>query len=202
MDDTIVAQTIMARVSTSNTMVSVRSQRTATVVTTHDSIMPQTSRHAALRVPSSKSTAHSHSSKRRGIEGRASHACALDSPAHLASEHCITAFDLANSVAERHVAVQGDVVESEIPDGCVYHAVGAEGEDGANDGAGDAVVPVVELVDGEGTRNEGSAENGCVDSDQLPHRGVVVREDLELGVEVEVKEDETRKSSRGVTRRE
>ena len=49
----------------------------------------------------------------------------------------------------------------------------------------------MEFVDGEGAGDEGCAEEGRVEGDQLPHCWVVVREDLEFGVEVEVEEGET-----------
>lgn len=50
------------------------------------------------------------------------------------------------------------------------------------------------LVDRQAAGDQASAEDGHVDHDQLPHRGVVVGEHLKLGVEVEVQEDEARES--------
>lgn len=94
------------------------------------------------------------------------------------------------------------MVEPEIPDRCINHSICAECEHGPDDRAAEAVVPVVELVDGEGAGDEGSGEDWGVDGDQLPHRGVVVSEDLELGIEVEVEEDEAREGGGGVARRE
>lgn len=57
------------------------------------------------------------------------------------------------------------MVEAEIPDGCIDHSVCAECEHGPDDSAAEAVVPVVELVDGERSRDEGRGEDGGVDSD-------------------------------------
>lgn len=155
----------MARVSTRNAMLGVRPQHTATMVTTHDSILCIAPRHPALRMPTRKSTSQPHPSKCSGIEWRASQTRALDTPTNLARKHRLSTFHLTNSVAEWYIAVQRDVVESEIPDGRIHHSVRAEGEDGPDDGAGETVVPVVELVDGEGARDEGRAEDGGVDGD-------------------------------------
>lgn len=56
------------------------------------------------------------------------------------------------------------------------------------------------FVNGKGTTDETSTEDGSVERNQLPHCGVVVGEDLELCVEVEVEKDETGKGSGCVTR--
>lgn len=77
-------------------------------------------------------------------------------------------------VAEGHVAVQGNVVVAPVPDGGVDHAVRGPGEDGADDGSGKDVVPVVVLVDGEGATDEDGAEDGHVGQDELPHGSVLV----------------------------
>lgn len=47
----------------------------------------------------------------------------------------------------------------------------------------------VVLVNGECTSDEHRTKDGHVKKDQLPVRWTIVREDLELGVEVEVEED-------------
>lgn len=54
------------------------------------------------------------------------------------------------------------------------------------------------FVDGEGTTDETSAEDGSVQGNDFPHCGVVVGKDLELCVEVQVQEDEAGKGSRRV----
>jgi hypothetical protein len=61
--------------------------------------------------------------------------------------------------------------------------------------------PVVVLVNGKGTANQASSEDRCVKSDEFPHSRVVVGEDLELGVEVQVKVDKASEGSGGVTGR-
>jgi hypothetical protein len=92
-----------------------------------------------------------------------------------------------------HVAPgKGNVVEAEVPDAGVHHPVCAQSEHGADDGAGKNVVPVVILVDREGASDQGGAEDLGVESGELPHVRRIVGEDLELGVEVQVQEDETR----------
>lgn len=60
----------------------------------------------------------------------------------------------------------------------------------------------MELVDGEGAADEGGAEQGCHDGDELPEGRVVVGGDLELGVEVERQVDEAGEGGRRVARRE
>jgi hypothetical protein len=59
----------------------------------------------------------------------------------------------------------------------------------------------VEFVNGKGTANQAGAEQWGVDGDELPHSGVVVGEDLQLGVKVEVQVDEACECSSGVARR-
>lgn len=94
------------------------------------------------------------------------------------------------------------MVEPEIPHGSIHHSIRAEGEHGPDDCTGDAVVPIVELIDSKGASNEDSGENRGIDSNQLPHRRVVVGEDLKFGIKIKVEEDESRKGGCGVTRRE
>lgn len=59
----------------------------------------------------------------------------------------------------------------------------------------------MKLVDCQGATDQAGSKNWGVDGDQLPHSGVVVGEDLELGVEVEVQIDEAREGGGRVTRR-
>jgi hypothetical protein len=132
----------------------------------------------------------------------------------------------ASAVDEGGVADEGDVVDcvfvlvvcfgkrsgfesgvrrrrltSEVPDTGVNHAVGGEGHGCSNNSAGENIVPVVVFVNGQSTANEHGAEDGHVENNELPHRGVVVGENLQLCVKIEVKEDESSKGSSGVTRR-
>jgi hypothetical protein len=126
-------------------------------------------------------------------------ATTVGSPASLVSEDSINELSTRHVVLEGSVAVEGNVIEAEVPDGGKGHSVGGESEDGTNDGTSEDVVEVVVLVDGESTSNQDSTENGGVGSDELPHGGVVVGEDLELGVEVQVQVDKASESSSGVT---
>lgn len=127
-----------------------------------------------------------------------SNATAMGAPASTSGEDSIDKLGTFVAVSETGSAVEGDVVVSPVPDGGVGHSVGGECHDGTNNGAGQDVVPVVELIDTEGTADQTSTEDGGVDGDELPHGRVVVGEDLELGVEVEVQEDEASESSSGV----
>ncbi|KAI6765756.1 hypothetical protein HG530_006826 [Fusarium avenaceum] len=125
-------------------------------------------------------------------------ATTVRSPANLAGENSIGELGLAHGVVERAASVEGNVVVAPIPDSGVGHAVGREGKDGANDSTGENIVEVVVLVDGKSSTDQSRSEEGGVGGDQLPHGGVVVGEDLELGVEVQVKVDEASKGSSGV----
>lgn len=97
--------------------------------------------------------------------------------------------------------MQRDVVEPPVPDGGIGHPIGREGHDCTDDGASSNVVPVVVLVDGEGSTNQDSSQNRGIRRDQLPHGRVIVGENLELGVEVEVEVDEASKCGGGVSAR-
>lgn len=140
----------------------------------------------------------------RSVARSAAPARALNrAPARLASEDVVVeAIEgaWACAVDEGSVAEERDVVEAEVPDGGVDHAVGGEGHHCADYGAGEDVVPVVVFVDGEGAADEAGAENGRVQDDQLPHGWVVVGEDLELCVEVKIQEDKASKGSSSVAR--
>lgn len=139
-----------------------------------------------------------------GIKWRTGEGTALTwvSPVSLAGEgHRVEARELGLSsrVGEWDVADKRDVVEAEVPDGGVDHAVSREGEDGTDDSASKDVVPVVELVDGKSTANEDSTEDGHVGDDELPHSRVVVGPDLQLSVKVEVEEDKAGEAGGCVT---
>ena len=125
-------------------------------------------------------------------------ATAALAPASLACENRVVQLSV-KTVVEGLAAVEGDVVEAEVPDGSIGHAVGGEGEDNTNGCTSKDVVPVVELVNGERTTDEDGTEDGDVGDDELPHGGVVVGEDLELGVEVQVEVDEASEAGGGVT---
>ena len=58
------------------------------------------------------------------------------------------------------------------------------------------------LIDRQGTGDKCRTEDWSVDGNELPHCWVVVRPYLELGVEVDGEEDETREGGGTVTRRE
>jgi len=140
-----------------------------------------------------------------GIEGCAAPAGSLNcTPSSLASEDgVVEAIERAwtGAVDKRSMAHERDVVETEVPDGGIGHAVGAESHQSADDRSGEDIVPVVVLVDSKSTSDQASSKNGCVESDELPHSRVMVGKDLQLGVEVQVQVDETSERSRGVAGR-
>jgi hypothetical protein len=126
-------------------------------------------------------------------------ATTVRSPANLAGENSIGELGLAHGVVERNASVEGNVVVSPIPDSGVGHTVGREGKDGTDDSTGKDIVEVVVLVDGKSSTDQSRSEEGGVSGDELPHGWVVVGEDLELGVEVQVKVDEASEGGSGVT---
>jgi hypothetical protein len=139
-----------------------------------------------------------------GIEGSTTPGAAVvGAPASLAGEDSVVeAVECAraSAVDKGSVAEDGNVVEAEVPNRGVDHAVGAESHESADDCTSENVVPVVELVNGESTTNQAGTEDRSVKGNKLPHGRVVVGEDLELAVEVEVEEHEAGESSSGVTR--
>jgi hypothetical protein len=90
---------------------------------------------------------------------------------------------------------------SEVPNAGIDHAVSGEGHGCSNNSAGENIIPIVVLVDGQSTANEHGAEDGHVENDEFPHGGVVVGEHLQLCIEIEVKEDESSECGSRVTRR-
>lgn len=84
------------------------------------------------------------------IERCATPAAALErSPAGLACEDgVVEAVEGAGACAvdERGVTEERDVIEAEVPDRSVHHAVGAEGHESSNDGTGEDVVPGCQSV--------------------------------------------------------
>lgn len=107
----------------------------------------------------------------------------------------------AGTVDEGCVAQEGNVVEAEVPNRGVYHAVARESEHGTDDSSSQDIVPVVVLVDRECTANEASTKDRRVDGDELPHGRVVVGKHLEFCVEVAVQEYKASECGRGVSRR-
>lgn len=92
------------------------------------------------------------------------------------------------------------MVVSPVEDGSVHDPVRSKRHDGADDSAGEDVVPVVRLVDAQRTRLENGAEERREEEGQPPERGAVVAPDLELGVHPEEEEDESGKGSCRMTR--
>lgn len=119
-------------------------------------------------------------------------------PTGLAGEDSIVQLSLG-TVVKSLATVQGNVVEAEVPDGSVGHAVRGEGKGDSDGGTGEDVIPVVELVNSERATDEDGTKDGDVGDDQLPHGGVVVGKDLEFGVEVQVEVAEAGEGSGGVS---
>jgi len=149
---------------------------------------------SAIQDPTKGPTDTTHSSM-SSVERRAcSHSLTVAPSSPPSGNSLAPAVLAAESVVEAsHVAPgEGNVVEAEVPNAGVHHPVGTQSENGTDDSAGDNIVPVVVFINREGTRDQGGAENRGVESRELPHVRRVVGEDLELGVEVQVQEDETR----------
>lgn len=124
-------------------------------------------------------------------------------PASLAGpDSVVEAIERAGSSAidEGSVTQDGNVVEAEVPDGSVDHAVAAECHEGTNDSTCEDVVPVVVLVNSESATDQAGTEKRSVDGNKLPHGGVVVGKNLELRVEVEIQEHEASEGGSSVAR--
>lgn len=126
-------------------------------------------------------------------------ATTVRSPANLASEDGVNKLSATHGVVERSATVEGNVVEAPVPDSSVGHSVSGESEDGSNDGTGKDIVEVVIFVDSESSTDENGTEKRGVGDNELPHGGMVVGEDLELGVEVKVQVDEASKGGSGMS---
>jgi hypothetical protein len=150
----------------------------------------------------SRSTHHPRASTTIRIPRRASKRTHILPPTHLPRENSITQLHRSSTIHKWHIAIERDVVEAEVPDARIHHAVTTDRENRPDDRAGETIVPVVELVDREGAGDERGAEDGRVHRDELPHRRVVVGEHLQLGVEVEVEEAEACEGGGAVARGE
>jgi len=102
---------------------------------------------------------------------------------------------------ERGGTREADVVETEVPDGGKGHAESDDGCAGTDYSTGENVVPVVEFIDGKSASDQASTEDGRKEQDHLPERGTVCAHNLELGIEVQRQEDQSRKSCSRMTRR-
>lgn len=117
-----------------------------------------------------------------GVERSTAKRTLWRTPANLASEGSVlkaTVSAVAIAKIEGRVTHQGNVVEAEVPDGGIQHAVGREGEHSPNDGTSEDVVPVVILVNGKSTADESCTKKRGIDSNELPHGRMVVGEDLD-----------------------
>lgn len=106
----------------------------------------------------------------------------------------------ASAVGKRRVSRQRDVVEAEVPHGGVHHSVRGDGEDGADDRAGEAVVPVMKFVNCQRASDQACRQYGSVHGYELPEGGMVVTEDLEFRIQVEVQIQKSRERSCAVAR--
>lgn len=91
------------------------------------------------------------------------------------------------------------MIESEVPNGCINHAVGRSGHHRPNHGACKTIVPIVEFVNCESSCDEGCTEQGSIESDHLPHGWVVIRENFQFGVDVVVQVEKPRPCCSAVT---
>lgn len=94
------------------------------------------------------------------------------------------------------------MVEAEVSDTRIDHSICRERHDGSDDSTSQHVPSVMELIGRQGTTNQRRTKDRHVCDNQLPVRGMVVAEDLELGIEVERQIDEAGEGGGRVARRE
>ena len=109
-------------------------------------------------------------------------------PAHTSREGSASQLVITGK-RERRGPVERNVVPAPIPDGGICHAICREGHDCPNHRTRKNVVPVMELVDGEGAGNQCRTEDRRIHRRELPHSGVIVGEQFELPVEVQGEEN-------------
>jgi len=105
-------------------------------------------------------------------------------------------------VQERRRAWEQKVVESEIPDGGESLPKCDECARGSNQCPCDNVPVVMELIDCESASDQYGSEDWGEEQYHFPVRRVVRAHDLQLGVKVQGKEDQTSKRGSRVARRE
>ena len=113
----------------------------------------------------------------RSIERSTTKGTLVNTPPSLPRPECITeAIERSESlrIRERHVAHERNVVEAEVPDTGIDHAVGAECHDRSNDCAGKDVVPVVIFINCQCAPDKSGAQYWHVGDDELPVRWMVV----------------------------
>jgi len=97
-------------------------------------------------------------------------------PASLMCKNGILQFSL--SWDERNGPVQWNVVDPPVPDSSIDHSVRGECKEGTNDSTSEAVIPIVEFINGESACDEGCSKDRCVDGNKFPHGRVMVREEF------------------------
>jgi len=100
---------------------------------------------------------------------------------------------------ERAGPRQQDVVEPEVPNASEGHPEGDKCASRADQATDGNVVPVMEAVHGHNHCDENGAENRSHKEEHLPVGGIVSGHELELGIEVERKEDESGKGGGGMS---
>ncbi len=144
-----------------------------------------------------------------GVERSASK-CTFMAPSGFAREYRRLKSTGINTIGERRVASEGNVVEAEVPDlhlqsasrfylgmmrihyRSIDHTISRKRHSCSDDGSRDQIIPVMEFIDGESASNQGRAKDWSPECNHLPHCGVVVGPNLELGIEVKEQEDESR----------
>ena len=116
-------------------------------------------------------------------------------PSSLVSKASLSQLGLWQAVWTRNSAVLWDVVEAEVPNGSINHAVRDECRKSADESASDTVIPVVMAIDSVRASDENGAKDWCEGGNQLPHCWMIVRHDLELCVEIKRQEDQAGKGS-------
>lgn len=106
------------------------------------------------------------------------------------------------AVLEGHVSSQGNVVESEVENTRIRHAIRQEGHESSHRCSSKNIVPVVRVVDDNHARYDHGYEYWSNCNVQCPERWSKVAQDLEFCIQVQGKEDEASKGCRGVSRGE
>jgi hypothetical protein len=96
------------------------------------------------------------------------------------------------------VLQQRDVIEMEVEERRIHHAVSEKRKKCTYDGTGEDVMSMVETINCEDTSLDRGAKEGSEDDNELPELRLVVCQEFEFRVEIERQEDGPRKCGGGV----
>jgi len=125
----------------------------------------------------------------------------LCAPISLVCEQSVTVgyvMAVSGVIQEATVLQQWDMIETEVEERRVHHAVSEKRKKCTNDGASDDVVSMVETIDCENTSLDRGTKEGSEDDNELPELRLVVRQEFEFSVEIERQEDSAGERGGGV----